>query len=108
MSFVTELRNAVKSETSAYLQFITGKGREGFSAYAFVEDDDDSIFYQHVLPHFENVAFLGCGGKEGVLAIFSKLADDGDADGNLFFVDRDVEQDETRGGDAVLRTSGYS
>lgn len=108
MDYATSLFEETESETSAYMQFVTGKGREGFAAYAFVEDNDDIVFYQHALTDLENVSFIGCGGKNGVLSVYRKTSSEGLADGQLFFVDRDTEDDPFEAEQEVLRTAQYS
>lgn len=97
-----------QSESSAYVQFVTGRGREGFDAYAFVEDSDDIIFYQHILHDLNNISYIGCGGKNGVFSLFKKTKGEGISDGQLFFVDRDTEVLPFEHGDEVQRTEFYS
>ena len=107
-SYAAGLREAVNSWAAAYLQFETGRHREGYRSYAFVEDDDDKSFYQLALTQFDAICYLGCGGKSGVLALFNKLAEEGKANGQLFFVDRDTERQPFVHAQEVLRTTGYS
>lgn len=94
--------------SSAYVEFVTGRHREGFDCYAFVEDDPDKDFYHYALASERSIGYLSCGGKTGVVAVYQKLADEGLASGNLFFVDRDTEQEPFEFGEEILRTTGYS
>ena len=107
-SYAAELREEASSWASAFMQFETGRAREGFRAYAFVEDDDDKSFYQVALTPYDNVCFLGCGGKTGVLAVYNKLQLSGLHSAHMFFVDRDTELEPFEHGDDVLRTASYS
>lgn len=106
--FAKGLVEASKSWASAYIQFSTGAGREEFTCYAFVEDDDDVVFYQHVLSNIPNIRYVGCGGKSGVLKLFEKMQHDTMDIGHLFFVDRDSELEPFKYNDEVLRTAFYS
>lgn len=107
-NFSEQLIASTKSWSSAYLQFITGRGREGYSSYVFVEDDDDQIFYQHVLTDRPNLGFIGCGGKGGVLAVYERLSKDNLDGGHCFFVDRDLEAEPRVYDPDVCRTKHYS
>ena len=107
MTFARELRQSAKTAASAYLQFVTGRGREGFISNAFVEDDDDIAFYQHALSNIPDICYLGCGGKHNVREVYLKTHSEGTDIGNLFLVDRDTE-DEPFEHPPVFRTSGYS
>lgn len=107
-NFAEELMDEAQSESSAYVQFVTGRGREGFDAYAFVEDSDDIIFYQHILHDLNNISYIGCGGKNGVMSLFKKTKSEGISDGQLFFVDRDTEPLPFEYSDEVQRTKFYS
>ena len=51
-SYAGALRSSVNTWAAAYLRFETGRLRESFDAYAFVEDDDDKVFYQLALREF--------------------------------------------------------
>ena len=108
MSYAAHLVKSAEGVYSAYLQYITGKGREGFVSYAFVEDEDDILFYQHALSNIPDICYFGCGGKNNVLKIFEKLASEKKSDGNLFFVDRDTEDAPFKHDLQILRTNGYS
>ena len=108
MSFKDSLIESTKSDASAYMQFISGYKREGFHTYAFVEDDDDMVFYQYTSQHIDRICYLSCGGKENVLKVFRKLASDNLSDGLLFFVDRDTEQLPFEADDDICRTTLYS
>ena len=90
------------------MQFVTGRQREGYRAYAFVEDDDDKSFYQLALTQYQCICYLGCGGKSGVMAIYEKLHEDNLANTNLFFVDRDTESLPFVHPQGVHRTQFYS
>jgi hypothetical protein len=90
------------------MQFVTGRGREGFVAYAFVEDNDDVEYYQHALTSFSHISYIRCGGKNNVLSVFKKLNGEGLVDGQLFFVDRDCELEPFEHEREVYRTPGYS
>lgn len=106
-SYADQMIEATNSWAAAYLQFVTGRDREGFSAYAFVEDNDDMIFFQHALTCYDNISYLGCGGKAGVTAVYDKLKGDPARGRQMFFVDRDTEQEPFDRED-ILRTRGYS
>jgi hypothetical protein len=108
MSYLTKLMRSAESPASAYLQFLTEKDRDTYVAFAFVEDEDDIYFYQHVLLEQPNICYFGCGGKSGVIAAFERLELDNRAAGNLFIVDRDSEQQPYIHGESVLRTTLYS
>ncbi|USU03888.1 DUF4435 domain-containing protein [Sphingomonadaceae bacterium OTU29LAMAA1] len=108
MAFKENLIATTKSDASAYMQFISGHMREGFSTYAFVEDDDDMVFYQHALHEQDAIGYLSCGGKENVINVYKRLQKDGLAGRLLFFVDRDTEQTPFEFSDEVCRTELYS
>ena len=108
MSFRDTLTASVKTDASAYMQYISGKDREGFASYAFVEDDDDMAFYQHAAPHVEGICYLSCGGKENVLKVYRKLVSSIGVDGLLFFIDRDTEEEPFEGDPDIFRTEFYS
>lgn len=107
-SFAKGMVAETKTWSSAYLQYITGSGREGFTCYAFVEDNDDILFYQHVLTNIPNVSYIGCGGKTGVVTLFRKLHAESIDSNNLFFVDKDTEDTPFEFNDEILRTRFYS
>lgn len=106
-TYAQNMREDARSPASAYIQFMTGRGREGYRTYAFVESEDDKVFYQLALTEYSHICYLGCGGKDGVFSVFNKLSADSQVDGNLFFVDRDTERPPFRFPE-VLRTEAYS
>ncbi|MGW8190842.1 DUF4435 domain-containing protein [Sphingomonas hankookensis] len=106
--FIAELLESTSSWSASYVEYVTGKDREGFAAYAFIEDDDDQIFYQHALRAYDSICYLGCGGKSGVLAVYEKLTEENIADGQLFFVDRDTDIEPFTCWPNVNRTKWYS
>ena len=73
MSFLSTLKDSAASPKAAFLQFITTKDPDDYSTFAFVEDDDDIEFYQHVLVSFDPIAYFGCGGKGGVFEVYQYL-----------------------------------
>src|SRR3569833_951890 len=108
MTYKEDLVANTKSDASAYMQFISGRKREGFRSYAFVEDDDDMVFFKHALHEEDSIGYLSCGGKENVLKVYRKLSSDGLSDHLLFFVDRDTESKPYEYGNDVCRTELYS
>jgi hypothetical protein len=106
--FAANLRAESATWSSAYLQFVTGIKSEGFDSYAFVEDDPDKDFYQHVLSTDCTISYISCGGKSGVITLFRKLEMEGLADGHLFFVDQDTEDQPGEHSGSICRTDGYS
>lgn len=108
MPFLVDLVRSKDSAYSAYLSYITGKDREGFRFFAFVEDDADIFFYQHVLSHDCDIKFVSCGGKTNVFSVFHRLQAEAMLDHALFFVDKDLEQRPFPEEKLILRTTGYS
>lgn len=106
-TYAEDMRENAQSSASAYIQFITGRDREGYRSYAFVEDEDDKTLYQLALTDYNHICYLGCGGKDGVFSVFQKLSIDHQSDGHLFFVDRDTERNPFRFPE-ILRTDTYS
>lgn len=68
--YAERLRASTNTWSAAYIAFETGYLREQYRAYAFVEDEDDKVFYQLALTKYEDIRYLGCGGRNAVLSIY--------------------------------------
>ncbi|RIV88685.1 DUF4435 domain-containing protein [Aurantiacibacter xanthus] len=108
MTFIDQLRESTNSKHAAYLAFISGRQREGYNFYAFVEDQDDVEFYQHALPNDLDIYYLTCGGKSEIFSIHKKISSDGLLGECLFFCDRDTEQMPFKFEHEIFRTKYYS
>ncbi len=108
MSYAGDLRKATNTWAAAYLRFTVAYGKDEYAGFLFAEDEDDVVFYQHVLSDTDNLCYVGCGGKSGVLTVFRKLQRDQQETGSLFIVDRDTDVEPFSHQDEVLRTAGYS
>ncbi|MBX3573917.1 MAG: DUF4435 domain-containing protein [Mesorhizobium sp.] len=106
--YAERLRASTNTWSAAYIAFETGYLREQYRAYAFVEDEDDKVFYQLALTKYEDIRYLGCGGRNAVLSIYKKLEEEGKSQRALFFIDRDTELEPFDFQQEVLRTSLYS
>lgn len=82
--YASRLRAATNTWSVAYLSFQTGHLREEYRAYVFVEDEDDMTFYQVALTAYDDLRYLGCGGRSGVLALYKKLFSEDKSSGCLF------------------------
>lgn len=96
MSFVEELRRARTGATPILHEFLTNYDPELPRIHAFVEGDDDVVFYKTVLQARvkgkRRVYTYRCGGKERVYEAFRQVvARFSKCRGTLFFVDKDLD-----------------
>ena len=96
MSFVEKLREARSSSSAILQEFWTNYDPNLPRVHAFVEGDDDQVFYRIVLQartaNTQRLYIYRCQGKERVYEVFRKITDRlPSCKGILFFVDKDLD-----------------
>jgi hypothetical protein len=96
MSFVDELRSSRTGKTSVLHEFLTNYAPTQPRVHAFVEGDDDVVFYKTVLEakvdRKHRVYMYQCAGKANVFAAFGEIVKRFPAcRTTMFFVDKDID-----------------
>lgn len=96
MTFIDLLRQARSSTAATFHEFLTQYDPNRPRAYAFVEGQDDAVFYrkflQEKVPTECRILFYRCDGKERVYQCFEAITSRiPNARGVVFFVDKDLD-----------------
>lgn len=108
MSFSERLLDSSDRAESAFVRYVTIRNKDDWKAVAFVEDEDDIDFYQCIVPESDDIFFIKCGGRDGVIKLSDRIGDQHCRKAKLlFFVDRDSNSKDSISKD-ICCTSTYS